>query len=358
MSVLSPNSVKAAPTSESGAEVINPSPPRFDRHVALLNGILRYVPDGITIARAPDVKIEHVSAYGLQKIHRTETEVGGITGEKHPQAWQVFDRFGKRQLAADELPLTRAIKFGEIVENEFLTLKLPDGELLPILCNAGPIRDELGTITDGIIVWRDVSELVKLEEARELLLREMDHRVKNAYALMSSIIGLAAKHASSVSDFAEAMQCRIAALAKAHSVIKCVFASETPQEKTLFRNLAMELLRPHLDNPGRLLITGPDSKVDSKKAGTVALILHELAANATKYGALSNGAGTISIALAEEGRSIVIEWLERDGPMIRTAPQHLGFGSQLIQNTLRAMGGTAHFDWQPQGLRVQLSLPL
>jgi two-component sensor histidine kinase len=161
---------------------------------SMLDALLEYVPEGITIARAPDVVIERVSAEGLKRIQRAEQDVTGIGADQHPETWQVLDRAGTRLLSPEELPLTRAVRKGETIENEQLNLRLPDGHLLPILCNAGPIRDATGNITGGIIAWRDISDRVKLEDERQLLVRELNHRIKNVFGMLSGMVALTARN--------------------------------------------------------------------------------------------------------------------------------------------------------------------
>lgn len=216
---------------------------RCDR-AAMLDALLEHVPEGITIARAPDVRIERVSAAGLKCIQRAEEDVIGIGAEQHPEAWQVFDQAGTRQLSSDELPLTRAVKQAETIENEQLTLKLPDGTLLPILCSAGPIRDAADHVTGGVIAWRDISDLVKLEEERQLLIQELNHRVKNLFAVVGALAGLTAGSSKTVQEMSEDLSGRIDALASAHDLIRPAVNRPSGSDEVGLEDLARTIALP------------------------------------------------------------------------------------------------------------------
>lgn len=133
----------------------------------ILNALMEYIPEGITIAEAPDVIIRQVSRYGQRLTGRPTDTLNGIPFEAHPEAWQVFYPDGKTLAAAASLPLTRAVQQGEIVTNEEWIIRKPDGQPVVILCNAGPIRNSDGAITGGILAWRDISDLKQVELERQ-----------------------------------------------------------------------------------------------------------------------------------------------------------------------------------------------
>ena len=327
---------------------------------SMLDALLDYVPEGITIARGPDVIIERVSAEGLKRIQRAEQEVTGISAEQHPQAWQVFDRAGTTLLSTDELPLTRAVRYGETIENEQLNLKLPDGQFLPILCNAGPIRDENGEVTGGIIAWRDISDRVALEESMHLLVRELNHRVKNLFAVVSGMIQLTARSSSDVDGMARALTGRLAALAKAHELIRPAITPGGAGAGADLEDLLRQLLLPHLcGGPDQCTIIGPGIALVADAAASIALVIHELATNAAKYGGLSTPAGKVEIEWRQDGDLLLLNWVERDGPAIRGEPEQCGFGSKLVDATVnRQLAGTIDYAWETTGLRVALSIPM
>lgn len=327
---------------------------------AMLYALLDYVPEGITIARAPDVRIERVSTAGLKRIQRAEEDVIGIGAEQHPEAWQVFDQAGARLISADELPLTRAVKQAETIENERLNLRLPDGSLLPILCSAGPIRDAADNVTGGIIAWRDISDLVKLEEERQLLIQELNHRVKNLFAVIGAMVGLTAGSSKTVQEMSEALTGRIEALANAHDLIRPAFNLPSACNETGLEELLEQLLSPHLGwGAQQCRMVGPKIPIGVTAATRLALVIHELATNAAKYGALSTPSGTLCVAWREDNESLVLTWEEAGSPHLGNKPDQPGFGSKLIGVTVtRQLGGEISYDWKASGLQVRLSVPL
>jgi PAS domain S-box-containing protein len=128
----------------------------------ILDALMQYIPEGITIADAPDVNIRRVSRFGQMLTGRPLEQIEGISMEAHPEHWQIHDLDGTL-VPPERLPLSRATLTGEVVENEELLLRRPDGEEIVLLCNAGPIRSDTGEITGGLIAWRDVTERKQAE---------------------------------------------------------------------------------------------------------------------------------------------------------------------------------------------------
>jgi PAS domain S-box-containing protein len=141
----------------------------------ILDALMQYIPEGITIADAPDVKIRQVSQFGQNLTGRSAEEIEGIPMDDHPDRWQIYYQDGTL-VPADKLPLSRAVLTGEVGENEELNLRRPNGDEIIILCNAGPIQDESSSITGGVIAWRDVTERQRAEahlRQREELLQKL-----------------------------------------------------------------------------------------------------------------------------------------------------------------------------------------
>lgn len=129
----------------------------------VLRSVLDNVPEGITVAMGDAANIVLVSRYGIELLDKPLESLVGITAEAHPQAWQVYDAAGQNLVAGEALPLSRACR-GERIKNEALTIRCRDGTLLPILCDAGPIVDTKGNRVGGVIAWRDISELRRVEQ--------------------------------------------------------------------------------------------------------------------------------------------------------------------------------------------------
>jgi PAS domain S-box-containing protein len=155
----------------------------------ILQAIMEHVPEGITIADAPDVTIRMVSRHGIELVGRPAETLTGAPAKVHPETWGIFQPDGKTPATAEELPLTRAVQLGEKVLNEEWLLRRADGSNIPILCSAGPIRDDQGTILGGIIAWRDITEHKRTEEELKLAARRKDeflatlaHELRNPLA--------------------------------------------------------------------------------------------------------------------------------------------------------------------------------
>ena len=131
----------------------------------VLDALMEHVPEGITIADAPDVRIRMVSRYGRDLTGKPQATLEGITVDKHAAQWDMYCTDGVTPARNEDLPLTRATQKGVTVKGEEWVLGHPSGKRIPILCNAGPIRDEAGNITGGVMAWRDITER-KREEAQ------------------------------------------------------------------------------------------------------------------------------------------------------------------------------------------------
>jgi PAS domain S-box-containing protein len=149
-----------------------------------LDTLMECVPEGITIADSPDVRVRRVSTYGKQLLGKSGEELEDIPVEQHVSNWDIYEKDGKTPAKNESLPLTRAVQKGEIVKDEEWVLGKSDGSRIPVLCNAVPIRDGSGRITGGITVWRDISELKQFEET----LRETNQELNEyAYALTHNL---------------------------------------------------------------------------------------------------------------------------------------------------------------------------
>lgn len=202
---------------------------------------------------------------------------------------------------------------------------------------------------------REIEERKRAEAARQLLVRELNHRVKNLFSIASGMVSTSARSARSVGEFASALQGRLMALARAHETIYGATAAQG--ERSELKDLIQTALAPHgLD---RLSLEGPSVKVASSAVTALALIFHELSTNAVKYGALSIAAGRITVRWRIEAANLLLDWIEEGGPKIGQTPGQNGFGTQLMQLSSRGtLGGDIRFAWDPSGLRVQLQAAL
>jgi len=204
---------------------------------------------------------------------------------------------------------------------------------------------------------REIAERRQAEDERMIILRELNHRVKNLFAITAGMVSMTARTASSTQEMAQSLGGRLRALASAHELIRPAIASESqrPQD-TRVSALVVRVLEPHLtDRARQLSLHGPDIAIGPGGATSLALALHEFATNAAKYGALSNDAGHIAISWHIESGDMLLTWIERGGPPVSGPPARNGFGTELARMSARGqLGGDLTLAWQPEGLVIQL----
>ena len=197
----------------------------------------------------------------------------------------------------------------------------------------------------------DITKRKEAEERQDLLSREVDHRARNALAVVQSIVRLT--HASSVDGYVAAVEGRIKALARAHALL-----SDSRWHGADLDALVAEELAPYrLIEAEKVKISGPKVSLLPHMAQGLALALHEMATNAAKHGALSSMAGKVSVTWQAQPESLVLQWIETGGPRIVPPPAR-SFGLNVIRASIEnQLGGKATFDWAPEGVRCTLSIP-
>ena len=232
----------------------------------------------------------------------------------------------------------------------------PGGETRHYRSVKSPLRDSHGRIIGLVGITSDVTARRQAEDRERLLAREVDHRAKNLLAVVQSIVQLT--RAEDIAAFTRSISGRIQSLARAHSLL-----AASRWEGADLKQLVTEELAPFAARGGgRVSIAGPAIRLKPEAAQALALVIHELATNAAKYGALSGEAGRVEIYWAmapgsAEGR-LCIDWHERGGPEVQGAPTRRGFGSTVMQASVeRQLKGKVRLDWEAQGLSCQLALP-
>jgi len=251
----------------------------------------------------------------------------------------------------DELrkALAQFAKGARSYEAEF-RIRRPDGDMRWCFGTAAATIDGGGRVVRLSGVTVDITERKLAEQRQNLLAREVDHRAKNALALVQSIVRLT--RGDSVSAYIQAVEGRISALARAHTIL----ALSSWQGAELGR-LIVEELAPY-QSGGQIALAGLEVQLQPATAQTLALALHELVTNSSKYGALSSLSGRLSITWGMEAQDLLLEWKEWDGPAVQK-PISRGFGTRSVIASIETqLGGRAEFDWRPEGLVCHLSVPL
>ncbi|MBM9401658.1 PAS domain S-box protein [Gluconacetobacter azotocaptans] len=264
------------------------------------------------------------------------------------------------RLREDAVILAR-IRAGEVVDHYETIRRCKDGTLIDISLTVSPVRDRAGRIVGASKVARDISDRKRAEARRDLLLHEMNHRVKNLFALVNGLIALSARSADDVDDFAAVLSQRVMALARAHELTMPDLSQAMPApSETSLHTLLAAIVAP-LDNTegSRLAISGPDIVLPGTMLTSLALLLHEFTTNAAKYGALSCPDGRLSVAIARTGDMMELTWTEIGGPRVTLPTSENGFGSRLERATVQgALQGQVHREWLPAGLVITLCIPL
>lgn len=204
----------------------------------------------------------------------------------------------------------------------------------------------------------EITNRKNAEESRRLLIRELHHRIKNTFAVIAGMVTMTARSTSDVGEMAEVLRGRLVALASAHELIRPAITAEVGHtEQTTLADLFTAILTPHLYFPEQFTLEAPPVELGVTAATSLALVLHELATNASKYGALSTAKGLLSVRGHFDGDVLSLEWAETGGPAVSGPPGHQGFGSRLASMSIVGqLAGSIAFDWLETGLVVRLTM--
>jgi two-component sensor histidine kinase/DNA-binding response OmpR family regulator len=268
---------------------------------------------------------------------RFEPSVANARRVIHTEDWHALEQ-----------AVARMSKSAKTQHTEFRVLR-PNGETRWCTGTAAPSVDATGRVVRISGVTIDVTDRKEAEERQNLLAREVDHRARNALAVIQSIIRLT--RAKSVDEYVAAIEGRIKALARAHTLL-----SDSRWNGADLATLVGEELAPYRTGD-KVTIGGPDISLEPSTAQGLALALHELATNAAKHGALSSETGRIGLAWQLRPDALVLNWTESGGPPI-APPVTKSFGLRVIRASIeQQLEGETAFDWNPKGLRCNLSIP-
>lgn len=281
---------------------------------------------------------------------------GLAPGLPDPPGWMALTHAEDRDAAIQRWQ--HALDTGERYEAEH-RLRHHTGEWRWVLGQALPIHDEFGRVVRWFGTLTDIHEARLVAEEREMVAQELSHRIKNIFAVISGIVGLAARGRPEATAFANDLKGRIIALSKAHDFVRRATTPDTAGNPHSLRALIAELMSPYATGDAdRVVIAGADATINEAAATPIALIFHELATNAAKYGALSVPTGRVEVLIELGAETCALLWRERGGPR-PSGDFHEGFGSKLMQLSVEGqLRGQMDRRWTEAGLEVALSLPL
>jgi PAS domain S-box-containing protein len=235
-----------------------------------------------------------------------------------------------------------------------------DGTLVEVSLAVSPVRDTSGRLVGAATIARDMSERRQAEARQKLLIREMDHRIKNLFTMVSGLVSVSARSADDPKQLATSLRHRLAALAEAHS-LTLPQADGAPASISL-HGLLRRVLAAYDHSEGAaktsLSVSGDDIALNPGAVTALALLVYELATNAVKYGALGVIGGRVTIRTDRDGERLTFAWTETGGPP-PAPPSHEGFGSVLTRATIEhQLGGVFDRKWGAGGLEVTMTLPL
>jgi PAS domain S-box-containing protein len=243
-----------------------------------------------------------------------------------------------------------SLKTGETYEAEH-RLRRSDGQYRWMISRAVPVRDSNGRIVRWFGTAVDIHDLYAASEARDLLAKELSHRIKNIFAVVSSLVALTSRNRPEVRDFARELTSTIHALGRAHDYVR----PEDGRRHSSLHGVLADLFDPYRCDAGpRVTVRGDDLTIAPRSATPLALVFHELATNSAKYGALSNAEGTVDLQVADEGEILRLSWTERGGPPPKRRAEE-GFGSRLVEMSVKGqLGGSWSRKFEPEGLVCEL----
>ena len=248
----------------------------------------------------------------------------------------------------EERTILTRIRRGERIEHYETVRQRKQGGLITISLTVSPVKDAEGKIVGASKIARDISEPKRNQEQIVTLAREAEHRSKNILAAVLSLTKLS--QSDTPEGLKQAIEGRIRALANVHSLFV--------QSRWIGAELsavAAQELAPYAEE-ARVRIDGPQVLLEPGTAQSIAVVLHELATNAAKYGALSTAKGRVALKWSHEAdERLILHWMETGGPPV-TEPTRQGFGGRVIDRMIGDLKGKMRFDWHPDGLVCEISL--
>ena len=297
----------------------------------------------------------------VQHINEAGRRLVGLPDVTAVAGTQLLDYFMPESQALVTGTVLPAVERQGWWEGELAFRHFGTGEGIAVLYNIFPVRDDSGRFVGYATVTRDLRERKRAEEAQDLLIKELSHRIKNIFAVVGGIAGLSARTDPAARPFVSAFRERLGALAQAHEYVRPHSPASAPAVKgqTLFGLMRLIMAAYVQDGRARIVVDGDDVAVGERAATALALIMHEQATNAMKYGGLSTETGSVRLTGRRDGASYILTWAESGGPTVTGPPTRQGFGTVLAQRSVVGqLDGTLEQDWAPSGLVMRLVVPV
>jgi two-component sensor histidine kinase len=296
----------------------------------------------------------------IQNFNRRSTELWdrepslGDTDARFYGSFKLFRPDGSF-MPHEQSPMAEVLsgKISEARDAEVL-IERPDGSKVAVVVNIRPLKNQRGEVTGAINCFYDITGRKEAEQRQHFLMNELEHRDKNLLAVIQSIVSLSLAGTRPLADAREVLTQRIQALARSQSVLAIGGFAGAP---------VAEIIRLELEGfSDRIKAVGPDMMLNSKVAQTFTFVVHELATNATKHGALSGPRGQVAIHWSIEGAGaearFKFQWQELDGPPV-DRPTRQGFGRRLLEQAVAVdFNASPKIKFAPEGLIYEIDAPL
>ena len=254
----------------------------------------------------------------------------------------------------DEMPMILGrLRQGQRIDHFETMRRRKNGTLVPVSITVSPVQNDAGQIIGASKIVRDISERRRTEERLRMLMHELEHRSKNLLSVVQAIIRLT--RAETIEQFKLAVDGRVVSLARVNSLI-----GENQWQGAELTSLMQSELGPFQLERSNIDFKCPPVFLTPEAAQVTALVLHELATNGVKYGALSVPRGTVTIQCSQDPEGtgdLTLRWVESNGPAV-TAPERQGFGSVMIEaGVMHQLGGKLRMDWSEGGLKCEFTIP-
>ncbi|HEX3636907.1 MAG TPA: PAS domain S-box protein, partial [Paraburkholderia sp.] len=305
------------------------------------------------VATSDDAIVSKTLEGRVTSWNAAATRLFGYTPEE--MIGESITRIIPPELHDEERRILAQLRRGEHIDHYETVRVAKDGRRLDVSLCVSPLRDKSGHVIGASKIARDISERKQAEMLQRLLVQELNHRVKNTLATIQAIANQSMRRAKTPAEFVKGFSGRVQALARTHDLL-----TQTRLQGAEIMDLVRDQVLLGGQDDRRVEISGPTLMLDAQAAMNLALVVHELATNARKYGALSGPDGQLSVTWetrTNDERQLVLEWRESASRKI-AVPRERGFGTTLIEQTLKAHGGSASIRYGADGMSGTFTLPL
>lgn len=324
--------------------------------VQSLETLLNLLPVGILIMEDNTTASVRINRYGAHMLGDGTEGADGAGIRPAQTELRIFQ--AERELGPDEQPLRRTALSGQAVPSFEGHVLRKDGSRVDIMMSATPLFDDTGKVRGGIAAMLDITERRAAEAHQQILLHELQHRVKNIITTIGALASRMIDDSHSLEDFSSAFLGRLRAMAATHELL-----SRGNWTGASLQALLETAVRPQVPSDSRqITLRGPELVLTPNSASTLGLVFYELATNATKHGSLAESQGHVDVSwqlqAGDDGADVRIDWTESGGRIV-DAPLKDGFGTNFIKRSVEyELSGNVTLQLALAGLRCTMTFPL